>query len=100
MSAAEAKYLIWSLKTYESELNGAKVKVGNINKLTSNEKLAINLLVINVYSEYTDTENLYGSARFKKGNDKTFTLTIQNERENHKVLSTKTVKTSDFAENK
>lgn len=100
MSTAEAKYLIWNLKTYENELDGAKVKVNNINKLTSNEKLAINLLVINVYSKYTDTESLYGSARFEKGNDNSFTLTITNTLENNKIISSETMKTSDFAENR
>lgn len=100
MSTAEAQYLIWSLKTYESELDGAKVKVGNMNKLTSNEKLAIGLLVISVYGKSTDKESLYGYAKFNKGNDKTFTLTIEDMRNQNKVVSTKTMKTSDFAQNR
>ena len=98
MSTAEAQYLIWSLKTYESELDGAKVKVGNMNKLTSNEKLAIGLLVISVYGKNTDKESLYGYAKFNKGNDKTFTLTIEDMHNQNKVVSTKTMKTSDFAQ--
>ena len=98
MSTAEAQYLIWNLKTYEDELDGAKVKVGNMNKLTSNEKLAINLLIMSVYTKYTEKESLYGSAKFNKGNDQTFTLTIENERENNKIISIETMKTSDFAE--
>lgn len=98
MSTAEAQYLIWSLKTYESELDGAKVKVGNMNKLTSNEKLAIGLLVISVYGKNTDKESLYGYAKFNKGNDKTFTLTIEDMHNQNKVVSTKTIKTSDFAQ--
>ena len=98
MSTAEARYLIWSLKTYESELDGAKVKVGNMNKLTSNEKLAIGLLVISVYGKNTDKESLYGYAKFNKGNDKTFTLTIEDMHNQNKVVSTKTMKTSDFAQ--
>lgn len=98
MSTAEAQYLIWSLKTYESELDGAKVKVGNMNKLTSNEKLAIGLLVISVYGKSTDKESLYGYAKFNKGNDKTFTLTIEDMLNQNKVVSTKTIKTSDFAQ--
>lgn len=98
MSTAEAQYLIWSLKTYESELDGAKVKVGNMNKLTSNEKLAIGLLVISVYGKSTDKESLYGYAKFNKGNDKTFTLTIEDMHNQNKVVSTKTMKTSDFAQ--
>lgn len=97
MSTAEAQYLIWSLKTYESELDGAKVKVGNMNKLTFNEKLAIGLLVISVYSKNTDKESLYGYAKFSKGSDKTFTLIIEDEHNQNKVVSTKTMKTSDFA---
>lgn len=100
MSTAEAQYLIWSLKTYESELDGAKVKVGTMNKLTSNEKLAIGLLVISVYGKSTDKESLYGYAKFNKGNDKTFTLTIEDMRNQNKVVSTKTMKTSDFAQNR
>lgn len=100
MSTAEAQYLIWSLKTYESELDGAKVKVGNMNKLTSNEKLAIGLLVISVYGKNTDKESLYGYAKFNKGNDKTFTLTIEDMHNQNKVVSTKTMKTSDFAQNR
>ncbi len=98
MSTAEAQYLIWSLKTYESELDGAKVKVGNMNKLTSNEKLAIGLLVISVYGKNTDKASLYGYAKFNKGNDKTFTLTIEDMHNQNKVVSTKTMKTSDFAQ--
>ena len=98
LSTAEAQYLIWSLKTYESELDGAKVKVGNMNKLTSNEKLAIGLLVISVYGKNTDKESLYGYAKFNKGNDKTFTLTIEDMHNQNKVVSTKTIKTSDFAQ--
>ena len=98
MSTAEAQYLIWRLKTYESELDGAKVKVGNMNKLTSNEKLAIGLLVISVYGKNTDKESLYGYAKFNKGNDKTFTLTIEDMHNQNKVVSTKTMKTSDFAQ--
>lgn len=98
MSTAEAQYLIWSLKTYESELDGAKVKVGNMNKLTSNEKLAIGLLVISVYGKNTDKESLYGYAKFNKGNDKTFTLTIEDMHNQNKVVSTKTMKTSNFAQ--
>lgn len=98
MSTAEAQYLIWSLKTYESELDGAKVKVGTMNKLTSNEKLAIGLLVISVYGKNTDKESLYGYAKFNKGNDKTFTLTIEDMHNQNKVVSTKTMKTSDFAQ--
>lgn len=98
MSTAEALYLIWSLKTYESELDGAKVKVGNMNKLTSNEKLAIGLLVISVYGKNTDKESLYGYAKFNKGNDKTFTLTIEDMHNQNKVVSTNTMKTSDFAQ--
>lgn len=98
MSTAEAQYLIWSLKTYESELDGAKVKVGNMNKLTSNEKLAIGLLVISVYGKSTDKESLYGYAKFNKGNDKTFTLTIEDMHNQNKVVSTKTMKTNDFAQ--
>lgn len=98
MSTAEAQYLIWRLKTYESELDGAKVKVGNMNKLTSNEKLAIGLLVISVYGKNTDKESLYGYAKFNKGNDKTFTLTIEDMHNQNKVVSTKTIKTSDFAQ--
>ena len=98
MSTAEAQYLIWSLKTYESELDGAKVKVGNMNKLTSNEKLAIGLLVISVYGKNTDKESLYGYAKFNKGNDKTFTLTIEDMHNQNKVVSTNTMKTSDFAQ--
>lgn len=98
MSTAEAQYLIWSLKTYESELDGAKVKVGTMNKLTSNEKLAIGLLVISVYGKNTDKESLYGYAKFNKGNDKTFTLTIEDMHNQNKVVSTNTMKTSDFAQ--
>ena len=98
MSTAEAQYLIWSLKTYESELDGAKVKVGNMNKLTSNEKLAIGLLVISVYGKNTDKESLYCYAKFNKGNDKTFTLTIEDMHNQNKVVSTNTMKTSDFAQ--
>ena len=98
MSTAEAQYLIWRLKTYESELDGAKVKVGNMNKLTSNEKFAIGLLVISVYGKNTDKESLYGYAKFNKGNDKTFTLTIEDMHNQNKVVSTKTMKTSDFAQ--
>ena len=98
MSTAEAQYLIWRLKTYESELDGAKVKVGTMNKLTSNEKLAIGLLVISVYGKNTDKESLYGYAKFNKGNDKTFTLTIEDMHNQNKVVSTKTMKTSDFAQ--
>lgn len=98
MSTAEAQYLIWSLKTYENELDGAKVKVGTMNKLTSNEKLAIGLLVISVYGKNTDKESLYGYAKFNKGNDKTFTLTIEDMHNQNKVVSTKTIKTSDFAQ--
>ena len=98
MSTAEAQYLIWSLKTYESELDGAKVKVGTMNKLTSNEKLAIGLLVISVYGKNTDKESLYGYAKFNKGNDKTFTLAIEDMHNQNKVVSTKTMKTSDFAQ--
>ena len=98
MSTAEAQYLIWSLKTYESELDGAKVKVGTMNKLTSNEKLAIGLLVTSVYGKNTDKESLYGYAKFNKGNDKTFTLTIEDMHNQNKVVSTKTMKTSDFAQ--
>lgn len=98
MSTAEAQYLIWRLKTYESELDGAKVKVGTMNKLTSNEKLAIGLLVISVYGKNTDKESLYGYAKFNKGNDKTFTLTIEDMHNQNKVVSTKTIKTSDFAQ--
>ena len=93
MSTAEAQYLIWSLKTYESELDGAKV-----NKLTSNEKLAIGLLVISVYGKNTDKESLYGYAKFNKGNDKTFTLTIEDMHNQNKVVSTKTMNTSNFAQ--
>lgn len=51
MSTAEAQYLIWNLKTYENELDGAKIKVNNMNKLSSDEKLAINLLVDVVYTK-------------------------------------------------
>lgn len=98
MSTTEAQYLIWSLKTYENELDGAKVKVGTMNKLTSNEKLAIGLLVISVYGKNTDKESLYGYAKFNKGNDKTFTLTIEDMHNQNKVVSTKTMKTSDFAQ--
>ena len=98
MSTTEAQYLIWSLKTYENELDGAKVKVGTMNKLTSNEKLAIGLLVISVYGKNTDKESLYGYAKFNKGNDKTFTLTIEDMHNQNKVVSTKTIKTSDFAQ--
>lgn len=98
LSTAEAQYLIWRLKTYESELDGAKVKVGTMNKLTSNEKLAIGLLVISVYGKNTDKESLYGYAKFNKGNDKTFTLTIEDMHNQNKVVSTKTIKTSDFAQ--
>lgn len=98
MSTAEAQYLIWSLNTYESELDGAKVKVGTMNKLTSNEKLAIGLLVISVYGKNTDKESLYGYAKFNKGNDKTFTLTIEDMHNQNKVVSTNTMKTSDFAQ--
>ena len=68
------------------------------NKLTSNEKLAIGLLVISVYGKNTDKESLYGYAKFNKGNDKTFTLTIEDMHNQNKVVSTKTMKTSDFAQ--
>lgn len=98
MSTAEAQYLIWNLKTYENELDGAKIKVANMNKLTSNEKLAIDLLVDKVCTQETDTENLAAEARFSKGNNKSFTLVIEDEKQNNKVISTKTMKISDFAE--
>lgn len=98
MSTAEAQYLIWNFKTYENELDGAKIKVNNMNKLTSDEKLAINLLVDVVYTRETDTERLDGSTKFSKGNNKTFKLVIEDENQHNKVVSTETMNVSDFAE--
>lgn len=98
MSTAEAQYLIWNLKTYENELDGAKIKVNNMNKLSSDEKLAINLLVDVVYTKETDTELLNGSAEFIKGNNKTFRLVMEDAKQDNKVVSTETMKISDFAE--
>lgn len=98
MSTAEAQYQIWNLKTYENELDGAKIKVNNTNKLSSDEKLAINLLVDVVYTKETDTQMLSGSAKFSKGNNKTFKLVIEDESQNNKVISTETMNVSDFAE--
>lgn len=98
LSAAQVQYLIWNIKLNKSELNGAKVKVNNLKKLTSNEILAINSLVSAVYSKTTDTENLYGSATFSKVDYSTFELSITDSKQNNKVVSTKMMKTSDFAE--
>ena len=98
MSTAEAKYLIWSIKTYESQLDGAKLKVNNMNKLTEDERTAVYLLIDSVYTRQTDTEDLYGSAVFKKKNYKTFTLEIEDSNQNNKVVSSKVMNTSDFVE--
>ena len=98
VSAAQAQYLIWNIKTAKDELDGAKVKVGNLNKLTQNERLAIELLVSNVYSKETDTESLYGQMTMSEADESVFELSIENERDHNKVISTKMMKTSDFAE--
>lgn len=98
LSAAQAQYLIWNLRLTKSELNGAKVKVNNLKKLTSDEIIAINALVSAVYSKTTDTEDLYGSAIFSKVDYSTFELSITDENQSNKVVSTKMMKTSDFAE--
>lgn len=98
VSAAQAQYLIWNIKTAKDELDGAKVKVGNLNKLTQNERLAIELLVSNVYSKKTDTESLYGQMTMSEADESVFELSIENERDHNKVISTKMMKTSDFAE--
>ena len=97
MSAAQAQYLIWNIKTAKDELDGAKVKIGNLNKLTQNERLAIELLVSNVYSKETDTESLYGQMTMSEADESVFELSIENERDHNKVISTKMMKTSDFA---
>lgn len=97
VSAAQAQYLIWNIKTAKDELDGAKVKVGNLNKLTQNERLAIELLVSNVYSKETDTESLYGQMTMSEADESVFELSIENERDHNKVISTKMMKTSDFA---
>ena len=98
VSAAQAQYLIWNIKTAKDELDGAKVKVGNLNKLTQNERLAIELLVSNVYSKETDTESLYGQMTMSEADESVFELSIENERDHNRVISTKMMKTSDFAE--
>ncbi|NRO63979.1 hypothetical protein IMAU40088_00647 [Lactobacillus helveticus] len=98
ISATQAQYLIWNIKTAQDELDGAKVKVGNLNKLTQDERLAIELLVSNIYSKETDTESLYGQVTMSEADESVFELSIENERDHNKVVSTKMMKTSDFAE--
>lgn len=98
ISAAQAQYLIWNIKTNQSALDGAKVKVGSLNKLTQDERLAIELLVSNVYSKDTETESLYGKVTMSKADESVFELSIENERDHNKVVSSKMMKTSDFAE--
>lgn len=98
VSTSQAQYLIWNIKITEDELDGAKVKVDNLKKLTQDERLAIELLVSNVYSKETDTESLYGQVTMSEADESVFELSIENERDHNKVISTKMMKTSDFAE--
>lgn len=98
VSTAQAQYLIWNIKITEDELDGAKVKVDNLKKLTQDERLAIELLVSNVYSKETDTESLYDQVTMSEADESVFELSIENERDHNKVISTKMMKTSDFAE--
>ena len=98
VSTSQAQYLIWNIKITEDELDGAKVKVDNLKKLTQDERLAIELLVSNVYSKETDTESLYGQVTMSEADESVFELSIENERDHNKAISTKMMKTSDFAE--
>lgn len=98
LSAARAQYLIWNLKTTQSELNGAKIKVASFKKLTSKEISAIKSLVTNVYSKKTETEDLHAKAIFEKKSKSTFKLVIHDKKDNNKLISIKTLKTKDFAQ--
>lgn len=98
LTAAQAQYLIWNIKTAKGQLDGAKVKVNNMKKLTSDEIIAINALVSAAYSKNTDTEDLYASATFSKVDYSTFELNIEDANQSNKVVTTKMLKTSDFAE--
>lgn len=100
LSAACAQYLIWNLKTTQSELNGAKVKVASFKKLTSKEISAIKSLVANVYSKKTETADLRAKAIFEKKSKSTFKLVIHDKKDNNKLISTKTLKIKDFAQKK
>lgn len=51
VSTAQAQYLIWNIKITEDELDGAKVKVVNLKKLTQDERLAIELLESQMFTQ-------------------------------------------------
>lgn len=91
----------WLLKNATDYLNGAKIKVKNINNLTTSDKYRIEDLIKDAYTDYSKA-NKYGflpAMTFKNRNKTGLTLHMQNSIGSSKYTDI-ALKYSDFATDK
>lgn len=88
--------MIWNLKTTKSALTGKKLKVNNINKLTKEEKTGLYFLIANIYSKDTGEVDLFAST--SDIGETTFKVSIDDQKNQNKVVSTMTLKIKDYVE--
>lgn len=69
-TVAEVNFALWSLKQRTSQLDGAKVHVKNVKKLTSDESLKVERVADNANDIYTPRYNYLVTLRFNKNYSK------------------------------